>query len=59
MSQILSLHSYWMLNGAIVLSYLVVQAILKDYVLRSQVQQLQFARRGFVATIAIFFLCQL
>ena len=59
MSNIINLNTYWMLNGAIALSYIIVSIILKLPMLNrklSQLQQLQFIRKVFISTLFIFLL---
>lgn len=59
MSNMINLHAYWMLNGAIALSYIIATLILKLPILNrklSQLQQLQFTRKIFIITLLIFFL---
>ncbi len=59
MSNVINLHTYWMLNGAIVISYIFAVLILKLPMLNrklSQLQQLQFTRKVFITTLLIFFL---
>lgn len=59
MSNVINIHSYWMLNGAIALSYIITTLILKLPILNrklSQLQQLQFARKVFIITSLVFLL---
>ena len=57
MSNLINLHAYWMLNGAIAFSYVIATFILKLSMLNkklSQLQQLQFTRKVFIITLLIF-----
>ena len=59
MSNVINLHAYWMLNGAIAFSYIIATIILKLPMFNkklSQLQQLQFTRKIFIITVLIFFL---
>lgn len=62
MNNIISFHTYWMLNVAIALSYIIAITTLKLPIVNrklSQLQQLQFTRKIFLITLIIFFLAPL
>ncbi len=58
MNHLISLHSYYLLNAAIALSYLITLSVLKTPLLKklSQFQQLQFMRRILMTTLFLFFI---